>query len=587
MRQELASLRARVTELETQIEQLQTVEHYRQRYRFLSPTSPVSIYEKEVIGYVWSNGKLEPLRLAPLSNLNIHGAFYTPLTAENKSIGAILVEPPHQQSWSSEEITLTEALARQVALQIQNLRLLQAAERARIEAQAATRRYVHESWANFLDAIHQNERIGFLYDQTAVEPLETVPEEVDFKTNIQVLEEYIGQIAVQADPEYPLTEEDKAFIHALSRQLAQQTENLRLLAEATRARAEAEAATRRLTRQSWQEFAKDKEKTSLAFLYDLNRVLPLQEPPGPISYSVPLTVRGEPIGEMAVAGLEEMSPEMTELMQTIAAQVSLHLETVRLTEELQKRALELQELDRLKSAFLANMSHELRTPLNSILGFADVILEGIDGPLTPEMENDLRLIQKNGQHLLALINDVLDMAKIEAGRMNLYFDQFNLYDLIQNVLNITTPMANSKGLALMLEPDTERDVVLVADETRIKQVLLNVVNNAIKFTERGYVSVHAARVPEEKVLITVTDTGIGIPEDQLEKIFQEFSQVDTSTTRKVGGTGLGLPISRRLVELHGGRMWAESAGIPGQGSVFYIELPLKAKSTEVVEKRTR
>lgn len=589
MRQELASLRARVTEMAAHLEQWQTAQQVQQLYRRLG-MAPVSVYEKEALGYVWTNGRLEPLRLAPLHRFNIQGALYTPLTAENKPIGAIVVEPPpEKKEWSSEETTLTEALARQVALQVQNLRLLEAAERARLEAQAATRRYVHESWAGFLDAIQRHERIGYVYDQAAVEPVYTpIPqEEVTYKTTVQVLEEQIGQIAVQADPEHPLTEEDQAFINAVAQRLAQQAENLRLLADAARARAEAEEATRRLTRQAWQDFAKEKDRTSLAFVYDSNRVLPLEGDPGPVTYATPLTVRNEPIGLLAVSGLETLTPEMIDLMNAVAAQVSLHLESVRLTEELQKRAAQLQELDRLKSAFLANMSHELRTPLNSILGFADVILEGIDGPLTPEMENDLRLIQKNGQHLLALINDVLDMAKIEAGRMNLYFDRFNLYELIQNVINITLPMANSKGLTLFIEPDTERSLEIVADETRIKQVLLNVVNNAIKFTESGYVSVHAARLGREKVLITVTDTGIGIPADHLEKIFQEFSQVDTSTTRKVGGTGLGLPISRRLVELHGGRMWAESAGIPGQGSTFYIELPVEAKLTEVVEKRTR
>ena len=137
-------------------------------------------------------------------------------------------------------------------------------------------------------------------------------------------------------------------------------------------------------------------------------------------------VRGEPIGQIAVAGLSNVSQDARELAASIAIQASIHLEALRLTEELQKRARELQELDRLKSAFLANMSHELRTPLNSILGFADVILEGLDGPLTENMDNDLRLIQKNGQHLLHLINDVLDMAKIESGRMNLHPEKFRV-----------------------------------------------------------------------------------------------------------------------------------------------------------------
>lgn len=588
MRRELDSLRARVAEIETQVDQWQASLQRQALARRFGYSAPLTVYEKEQVGFAWLNGRLEPLRLAPLSKLDVQRVLYTPLTAENKSIGAIVVEPPpEKEHWATEETTLVEALARQVSLQIQNLRLLQAAERARAEAQAATRRFAHESWASFLDAIHQSERVGYVYDQTGVEPLtDSAPLQADVQAVVSVLDEQIGRLALQQDPEHPLTDEDKALVEAVARQLGQQVENLRLIADAARARAEAEEATRRLTRESWKDYTTKKEQNRLAFVYDSNRVTPLTEPPANVTLARPLTVRGQPIGELAVAGLEEISPEMAALMDAIAAQTSLHLEALRLTEELQRRADELQELDRLKSSFLANMSHELRTPLNSILGFTDVMLEGIDGPLTEYMENDLRLIQKNGQHLLALINDVLDMAKIESGRMNLHPERFKLYDLIQNVINITSALANAKRLTLFIEPDTDTSLEITADETRIKQVLINVVNNAIKFTESGYVSVHAACVPGDKVLISVADSGIGIPADHLEKIFQEFSQVDTSTTRKVGGTGLGLPISRRLVELHGGRMWAESAGIPGEGSVFYIELPIQAKVTEV-EKRVR
>ncbi|PWH12037.1 MAG: hypothetical protein DDG60_15240 [Anaerolineae bacterium] len=589
MRRELDSLRARVAEIETQVDQWQASLHYQQVARRLGSSLSASLYEKEQVGFAWINGKLEPLRLAPLSKLDVQRVLYMPLTAENKSIGAIVVEPPAEKdTWHSDESTLVESLARQVSLQIQNLRLLQAAERARAEAQAATRRFAHESWASFLDAIHQNERIGYVYDQASVEPYtDPAPSETGIQATVSVLEQQIGRIVLEQDPANPLSEEDQALVSAVARQLGQQVENLRLLADAARARAEAEEATRRLTRESWKGYTEKKEKHSLGFLYDSNRVTPLEEVPQNITLAKPLVVRGEPIGELAIAGLDEVSPEMAALMDAIAAQTSLHLEALRLTEELQRRAEELQELDRLKSSFLANMSHELRTPLNSILGFTDVMLEGIDGPLTEYMENDLRLIQKNGQHLLSLINDVLDMAKIESGRMNLHPERFNLYDLIQNVMNITSALANAKNLTLFIEPDTDPALEITADETRIKQVLINVVNNAIKFTESGYISIHAACTGDDKILITVNDTGIGIPADHLEKIFQEFSQVDTSTTRKVGGTGLGLPISRRLVELHGGRMWAESAGIPGEGSTFYIELPIQAKITEIVEKRVR
>jgi signal transduction histidine kinase len=243
---------------------------------------------------------------------------------------------------------------------------------------------------------------------------------------------------------------------------------------------------------------------------------------------------------------------------------------------------QLRELDRLKSSFLANMSHELRTPLNSILGFADVMIEGLDGPLTENMGNDLQLIQKNGQHLLNLINDVLDMAKIEAGRMNLVVEKFNLHDILEEITSITSPLASEKSLALFIEPDSDHEVEVMADRTRLRQVMINLVNNSIKFTDKGKIAIHAGR-QNDNVLIRVKDTGIGIPPDKLEAIFQEFIQVDTSTTRKAGGTGLGLPISRRLIEMHGGRLWAESSGVNGEGSTFFVLLPIEARVSEAVQ----
>jgi signal transduction histidine kinase len=286
-------------------------------------------------------------------------------------------------------------------------------------------------------------------------------------------------------------------------------------------------------------------------------------------------------------GMQNLSTDAQGLAASIAAQASIHLETLRLNEELQQRARELQELDRLKSAFLANMSHELRTPLNSILGFTDVMLEGLDGDLTDYMDNDLRLIQKNGQHLLHLINDVLDMAKIESGRMNLNPERFKVHDIFEDVNSITSSLANARNTALIVDETSDGEVEVYADSTRIKQVMINLVNNAIKFTTDGKITMGVSRMDGSRVLVSVKDTGLGIPPDQLESIFQEFSQVDTSTTRKVGGTGLGLPISRRLIEMHGGRLWAESTGVEGEGSTFFVELPLEARITEVIEKQEK
>jgi len=603
LRRELEALRARVIELEAQFlrsQAQQSGEPESDSARLVEAESASSasrpapgrsvaplLYEKEQVAYAFDGRRVEPLPPPEIGKLNIQPALQVPLVAGGEPIGAVLVEAPPEKPLPPEEASLAEAVARQVSLQIQNLRLLQAAERARAEAQAATRRFAHESWESFLDAIHQSERIGYVYDQSGVGPLtDPAPADADIQETVSVLDEHIGKVALKTDPARPLSEEDKALVSAVARQLAQQVENLRLLADAARARAEAEEATRRMAREAWQAYAKGKEEASLGFVYNANQVLPLTEPPADINLSKPLIVRGEPIGQLAVAGLSKVSPEMADLMDAIATQASLHLEALRLTEELQKRAAELQELDRLKSSFMANMSHELRTPLNSILGFADVILEGIDGPLTENMRNDLQLIQKNGQHLLHLINDVLDMAKIEAGRMNLSPETFRFHEILEEVTSITAPLASEKSLSLFIESDSDQEVEIFADRTRIRQVMLNLLNNALKFTEKGKISMRTTRT-QEGILVTVRDTGIGIPPDKLEAIFQEFTQVDSSPTRKAGGTGLGLPISRKLVEMHGGRLWAESSGIPGEGSTFYLELPLIAHIEDTSGKKDK
>jgi len=263
----------------------------------------------------------------------------------------------------------------------------------------------------------------------------------------------------------------------------------------------------------------------------------------------------------------------------LAAQVAVALQNSRLYAEQGATVAQLRELDGLKSSFLANMSHELRTPLNSVLGFTEIMLEGINGPLTEAMETDLGVIHKNGQHLLNLINDVLDMAKIEAGRMNLSPEYFHLYEVLSEIVDITDPMAQDKSIYVKLVADANDDLFLEADRVRMRQVLLNLVNNAIKFTDQGGVTIEAAK-KNGHIQINVRDTGIGVPPEKTETIFEAFGQVDTSTTRKVGGTGLGLPISLQLVELHGGNISVESTGQPGEGSTFKVELPVEYKEIE-------
>jgi signal transduction histidine kinase len=323
----------------------------------------------------------------------------------------------------------------------------------------------------------------------------------------------------------------------------------------------------------------DKESSFLS-----NRLLPGTRS----EMAVPMIVGEKLLGVFDVQAdtASYFTEEDANIYTTLAVQVAIALQNARLYMEQSATMAQLRELDRLKSSFLANMSHELRTPLNSILGFSDVMLEELDGPLTENMANDLGLIQKNGKHLLHLINDVLDMAKIESGKMNLSLEKFAVHEILEEVTSITSPLASAKNLALFIETDSDQEVKISADRTRLRQVMINVINNAIKFTEKGKISMRADR-QGENILIVVRDTGIGIPPDKLDAVFQEFTQVDVSSTRQAGGTGLGLPISRRLVEMHGGRLWAESTGINGEGTTFFVELPIEAKLTEPEEKLSR
>jgi len=263
---------------------------------------------------------------------------------------------------------------------------------------------------------------------------------------------------------------------------------------------------------------------------------------------------------------------------SLAAQVAVALQNAMLYAEQLETAEQLREVDRLKSEFLASMSHELRTPLNSIIGFADVLLEGIDGQLNNRMVEDVTLIRDSGRHLRALIGQMLDMSKIEAGVMELYYEEIDVPALAQEILANSRTLAKGKRLDIQLELAPDLDTI-EADRTRLTQILLNLMGNAVKFTEQGSIVLSLDKLGDQ-LLASVKDTGIGIRKEDIPAIFEQFRQVDGSLTRKAGGTGLGVPISRSLVELHGGQMWVESE--PGIGSTFFFSIPAK-KSLETAE----
>lgn len=290
-------------------------------------------------------------------------------------------------------------------------------------------------------------------------------------------------------------------------------------------------------------------------------------------FTVPLMIRDTLHGVMVLGrqvGHEAIDDNEMTFMRSAAVNIGVALDNATLYQDAQETAVQLREVDRLKSEFLANMSHELRTPLNSIIGFSRVILKGIDGPLTEFQKTDLEAIYESGRHLLGLINDILDISKIEAGKMEFIFEPVDLQNLIKGTL--ATSIALVKDKPIELQQDVPDDLpIILADERRIRQVVLNLLGNAAKFTEIGFIRVFAT-YNDREVIMGVKDSGIGIPPEKYSAVFREFEQVDSSSTRSYGGTGLGLPVTKKFVEAHGGRIWFESE--IGVGSTFYVALPI-------------
>ena len=288
---------------------------------------------------------------------------------------------------------------------------------------------------------------------------------------------------------------------------------------------------------------------------------------------VPLKIEGKLTGILLVG--EKLSGDIfvdqeLEVLAVLANQVAISLENARLYEELSETNAELMQASRLKSQFLASMSHELRTPLNSIIGFSKVLLNRFDGELTERQETYIRSVHNSGAHLLQLINGILDFSRIEAGKLEMIPEEVDLHELIDECIESSMPLARGKQMKVEKNVPLELPP-LSGDRTKIKQILLNLLSNAIKFTGQGRVLVSVVAEPDA-VRVSVADTGIGIREDDLARLFEPFQQLDNPVVRSAGGTGLGLAISKKFVELHGGRIWAESR--ENQGSTFHFTLPL-------------
>ena len=300
--------------------------------------------------------------------------------------------------------------------------------------------------------------------------------------------------------------------------------------------------------------------------------------------SAPMLSESEAIGAILLRRPNPgpFAPRQIELAESFAAQAVIAIQNVRLFTEIQEKSRQLEIASQHKSQFLANMSHELRTPLNAIIGYTEMMADGLYGKVGEKAQGVLERVQNNGRHLLGLINDVLDLSKIEAGQLTLTVEPYSVADMVATVLSATESLARTKGLVLAsaVAPGLPTGS---GDARRLTQVLLNLVGNAIKFTDSGSVEVRAVQAGD-RFELAVVDSGFGIaPADQA-RIFDEFQQVDNSSTRKKGGTGLGLSISRKIVELHGGRISVESE--VGTGSTFKVSIPINVAPVDGAARET-
>jgi PAS domain S-box-containing protein len=482
-----------------------------------------------------------------------HSELALPLISRGQVIGAVTVQSDRQSAFAEEDIIVLQTMADQIAVAIENARLFE-----QTQASEVTLRRQNEYLATSAE-------IGRLV--TSILDLDTL-----FDRTVNLIQERFG-----FDHTALFLVEETGFNAVLKSATGKAGQ------EMLRHRYSLPVGSRSIvgTVSSTGDPLVVND-TAIDPIHHRNPLLPDTQSEAAVSLQ---------IGKRIIGVIDFQSKEKNAFTQadiailvTLADQVAVAIDNARSYELAQQAINEMRELDRLKSQFLANMSHELRTPLNSIIGFSRVIIKGIDGPVTNLQEQDLSAIYNSGQHLLRLINDILDLSKIDAGKMELAFDDVNISELLQSV--VPTVMGLIKDKPVKLEQNIAPNIPIVrADAMRLRQVMINLLSNASKFTDEGTITISASvEIKPDRnseVVVKVTDTGPGIAPEDRSKLFQPFSQVDASPTRKTGGTGLGLSICRRLVELHGGQIDVTSE--VGKGSTFYFTLPLP----KVIESQTR
>ncbi|MBN1934841.1 MAG: GAF domain-containing protein [Anaerolineae bacterium] len=546
------------------------------------------------------------------------------LLSRGKLQGVLGLQSTQDVHLGDQEVSTLTSIADQIASGVANLRVLDETHRAIDDLEQLRQRYVRESWDRLAPRMRS---VGYRLFGGDLQPLSYRPEPeakqvmalsrpvIDEK-NIAVPISYgghvLGVLGIH-DPgsERTWSEDAVSLVQSVADQMGQALENARLFEDAQERLAEITTLQRSLLRESWESYMSTRQDIDFVFrqpgVPELSAIpseaayaLAQHEPlawikPGngdaETSYVAPIDRRGQVIGMLGLqeVGVQrEWTGEELEIINAVTEQLSSAIEVAQLFEEVQRRAVEiervaeeLREIDQFRADFLATMSHELRTPLNSIIGFSRVMLKGIDGPLNEMQQTDLEAIYNNGQNLLRLINDILDQSKIDSGKMELILENnVDIVELLIKEFSTIEIQVRQKEKSIELVRDFASDIPTIrADGARLRQVVRNLLSNADKFTEQGSITIKAWH-EEDLVYVSVADTGVGMPAEKLGLVFEKFRQIDSSSTRAAEGTGLGMPISRTLVELHGGRIWVESEA--GAGTTFTFYLPIGGPQAEEI-----
>jgi signal transduction histidine kinase len=468
-----------------------------------------------------------------------------PLLREGVAIGAIVIRRMESRPFTEEQIALLKTFADQAVIAIENVRLFQ-------ELEATTR--------ELAQSVRELKALG--------EVGQAVSSTLDLETVLATIVAHAVQLSgTDCGVIYEYDESTQEFqLRASHRMEEEVVDALRAAPIRLGEGVTGQAVTTRAPVQV-PDILDQREYTG-------TRVRPMLTRLGYRSLlSIPLFREQQIMGGLTVWRRQSgnFEPEIVNLLQTFATQSALAIQNARLFREIEDKGREIETANRHKSEFLANMSHELRTPLTAIIGFSEVLSEKLFGELNDKQNEYMDDIVSSGRHLLSLINDILDLSKVEAGRMELDLTKFDLPTAIENALILIQERATRHGIRLEHSVD-ERLGEVLGDERKFKQILLNLLSNAVKFTaEGGRIDVDAA-LTNGAVEISVSDTGIGIAPENQETIFEEFRQVGTDYSKKREGTGLGLTLTRKFVELHGGKIWVGSE--VGKGSTFTFTLPL-------------